>query len=227
MVREAFSRAAKRPEGLSGNDFLDAVLRERPDLRGKMAYFSEKGGYGHTVFIGDEVFKGPRYAGMVDGFDLEHQRLLQMEGKGLPIPKVTYVGKETVFYGMTKVHGIVLYDVFKSFSLDEKRVLAQDIVQFIVGMAYALPQKNGQFAMHGDLHDENVLVDPETRKLSAIVDFGLIKYGSKDGLASCIRFGQDDFEQMVAEEYARQSMALVESVRATAPVSRSESATAP
>src|SRR5690348_10798918 len=152
MIKEAFTRAASKPEGSSSIDFLEAILRERPDLQDKMAYFPEQGIWGHVVFIGNEVFKGPIAAKWIRAFDWECQVLQQSAGKGLPVPEVTYVGKEAVFFGMRRMPGVVLGEDFcDRLTQDEQRILAKDIVSFIMDMAQALPLRDGKFAGHGDL----------------------------------------------------------------------------
>src|ERR1035437_2321952 len=104
MIKEAFYRAGAKPEGPSGIDFLEAILRERPDLRGQQVYFPGQGQKAHTVIIGDEVFKGPKqlHGECRDDFDTECRVLKELEGSGLPIPRITTVGKDFLFFGMTK-----------------------------------------------------------------------------------------------------------------------------
>lgn len=186
---QAFSKAAAKRQRTSGNEFLDAILRERKDLRKKqkqgqlMAYYPQQGMAGHTIIIGNEVFKGPARAELVEKFDEEAHNLKDLEGKGLPIPRVTCVGKKSVFFGMTRMDGIELgYDIERSLTLAQQRLLAQDIADFIVGLADALPPQGKLFAMHWDLKGENILIDPETKRLKGIVDFGNIKYSEKENL---------------------------------------------
>ncbi|MBU6475338.1 MAG: phosphotransferase [Alphaproteobacteria bacterium] len=199
---EAFSRAAAKRDEPSGSDFLEAVLRERPDLKGQMAYFPEQGGCAHTVFIGDEVFKGPQ-GWLLCGsdhsyFDREHELLSQLEGHGLPVPKITCVGKEACFYGMTRMPGVMLSDVLALLGDAETRALAHDIVDCVVGIAEALPPKAGMFACHHDLHTNNIMVDPVTKKLTGIIDFGVFGYAPKEALKNFIYV---PFKSLVLAEY--------------------------
>ncbi len=98
-LMRAFCRAAAKPEGLSSNDFVEAILDECPDFQGKPVYVPEQGLFGHTVFIGDKVFKGPCVMGAGDekAHDEECGILQSLEGKGLPVPRVTCVGKRAFF----------------------------------------------------------------------------------------------------------------------------------
>ncbi len=186
----AFKRAAAKPEGPTGSDFFEAVLRERPDLKGQMAYFPTQGGCGYTIFIGDEVFKGPQgwalnFPGYKDPgkkFDKEHEVLEQLGKHGLPVPKLTCVGKETYFYGMTRVRGVALSQVVHKMTAEEKCTLSEEIVDFLINMAKAMPAQDGKYAVHRDLHANNILVDPVTKKLTAVIDFGSVKYSTKKDL---------------------------------------------
>ena len=193
---QAFSRAAAKPEGPSQVDLLEAILRERPDLHGEMVYFPGvsgskndgqknivpghfQGGNAYIIFIGNEVFKAASF-GSAEYFDKEWQTLCQMEGKGLPVPEVTCVGKEAVFFGMTRLPGVQLskdfLDVFKP---EEIELLAHDLGDFIAGMAKALPRdERDQPAVYFDLQPKNILIDPETRKMTGVVDFGIINHSS-------------------------------------------------
>src|SRR5437879_1845138 len=130
MIKQAFSRAAAKPEGSSGEDFLEAILHEREDLRKKIekgkltAAYPDEGRMAHTVIIGGEVFKGPKDESYVSYIDNECKRLQSLAGKGLPIPTVTHVGQETVFFAMTKAKGRRLGAGFEfAFSKEEQRLL--------------------------------------------------------------------------------------------------------
>jgi serine/threonine protein kinase len=212
-MMEAFYRAAAKPIGSSGNDFLAAILRERKDLWGKGAYFPPRGGWAHTVVIGDEVFKGPKRDTLyspdekIKKFDEEIEYLKSLQETGLPVPRITCEGKGAVFYGMTRVPGIVLgFNVDGRFNESEMRTLAKDIIGFVINMANAMPRnEKGEFIAHDDLHGENILIDPETKRLSGVIDFGLVKYCSRSAWTPHDRFSPD-FYRMLDEEFkARKS----------------------
>jgi len=183
MVREAFSRAAAKPEGISGIDFLEAILRERPDLRelverderegGLRPEFRDEGWCSHVIIIGNEVFKAPKNADFIRDFDKEPALLQEMKGKGLPVPEVTYIGKESVFFSMTKMPGDSLDTLIRKMSMHEMQRLAEDVVDFMIDMAKALKRPPGLFALQGDLKESNIFVDPVTKRLTGIIDFGM------------------------------------------------------
>ncbi len=199
-LMQAFKRAAAKPEGRMGSDFLEAVLRERPDLQGQRAYFPAQGECGHVVFIGDEVFKGPQDWMLFDykdqpvgDFDKEHETLSQLQGCGLPVPRVTCVGRQAYFYGMTRMPGVTLTEAFKTMTDKEKRDAAFDIADFMIGMAKALPPQDGMYACQEDLHGNNVLIDPKTKRLAAVIDFGVVSYASREDLARCVSWSPLEF----------------------------------
>lgn len=178
-----FAREAANDEGSSRNDLVDAILRERPDLKGEMVYIPEQGKEAHTIFIGDEVFKAPceskaHYpATLIHFMDQEVDILKRLEGKGLPVPRVTYEGKDAAFYGMTRLPGIPLgFDFEESLNGSQLRMLAQDIIDFVIKMAKAVPQDSIYgFLMNMDMHGGNILIDPETKRLCGVIDFGNVE----------------------------------------------------
>lgn len=209
--REAFSRAGTKPQGSSGIDFLDALLRERPDLQGETAYFPEQGQKAHTVIIGNEVFKGPRRADgeCRDDFETECTFLRALEGSGLPVPKITTLGKDFLFLGMTKVPGIMMPSVFShELTAAEETLLARDLIDFVVRMAQALPPQDGKFALHDDLWNANIMIDPETKRLAGVVDFGKVAYKTANQWAPMYDFEGSDFYDMMQREFERRKAEL-------------------
>jgi predicted Ser/Thr protein kinase len=188
MLRKAFARAAAKPDGTSDIDFLEAILREREDLREKIdkgeltAYFPDQGMWSHTVFIGDEVFKGPNTESLVYDFDAEAEILQELEGKGLPVPRVTCIGQQTVFFGMTRLPGVTFKSVMQKMTPQQLLDLADDVADFMISMALALPREAGLFATQGDQREPNILVDPLTKKFCGIIDFGLARNVKKEAL---------------------------------------------
>ncbi len=208
-LRHIFGRAAQAPIG-SGNKFLEAVMHERPDLKGQTAYFPEQGCFGYTVFIGNEVFKGPRSAGLAKSFDHEPDALQELEGKGLPVPQVTCRGKQAFFYGMTRLEGVTFESVQKKMSEAELQGLAEEVTDFMIDMAQKLPRKNGLYAMQGDLREPNILVDPVSKKLTGIIDFGMACNVTKDALKP--RFVTDEhFRALLNTALDRKKAALPDS----------------
>ena len=217
MVMEVFSRAAKRQGDLDEHGFAEAILRERPDLRGQRPFAPGQGAYGHVIFLGGEVFKGPQslrsktYAEVISGIDEEIAVLQLLRGRGLPVPEITCVGRESVFFGMTRLPGQTLGGDFERMYSDaEKRLLAQDIIGFVVDMANAAPLRDGAFLSHDDLSCRNILVDPRTRRLSGVIDFGMVRYCTtdmKDHKKGWIPRGGHEpaFMQMLDDEFALRS----------------------
>lgn len=178
---KAFNRAAEKPEASSTN-FVEAILDERPDLNGQPVYVPSQGQFGYTVFIGDEVFKGPNSPITAQVFDAEPAILQELAGKGLPVPEVTTTGRKTIFYGMTRLPGIPLESVERKLSTEALKSLAAEVADFMIGMALALPRRNGLLATQGDLREANILIDPDTKKLAGIIDFGLAHDVTKNDL---------------------------------------------
>ena len=188
---QAFARSAAKPEGTSSNDFLEAILREREDLREKInngemiAYVPQYGKGEHKVIIADknfehaEIFKGPRVAdNAFNRFFGEADWLEKLGGRGLPVPKVTCRGKESLFFGMEYLTDPLLDSVLDEMTQEQLQVLATDVVNFLIGMANSAPRDN-LFPHHRDLHERNVLVDKHTKRLVAVLDFGVYVDGGK------------------------------------------------
>ncbi len=72
---------------------------------------------------------------------------------------------------MTRMKGVPVQSVVR-LTEDHVRCLVKDIVDFSIHLAQSLPVKGETFYMHGDLHGGNVLIDPETKRLTGVIDFG-------------------------------------------------------
>ncbi len=271
MFREDFTRTAKKAEGMSDNAFIDAILEERPDLAGKMAYAPEQGVCAHTVFVGDEVFKTARSNDkwteerseyFMRGIEREHDILQRLNDRGMPVPELTYEGKSFPFFGMTRLSGQRLTpEGLKEMPVKEKESLAKEIAALCVGISSAIspeeaknlgvdvplpgisftPQSlqealanpdvrkalgdNAEFFtqkvreysdmhheryagrapsfMHADLSPGNILYDPQTKKLSGFIDFGVSRVAFPDeGLGVFCMTYPDYFSRMVLKEYS-------------------------
>lgn len=213
MFREAFNKAGAKAEGTGKTDFLQAVLQERPDLRDKPAFFPTQGQKGHVVIIGDEVFKGPnRPTGeSMDDYNTELATLQALAGSGITaaIPQITTEGKDFVLFGMSRVPGETMgYDYRTKLTTDEQKQLAKDLINFVVEMAHALPEKDGKFAMHADLYYNNIMIDPETKRLSGVIDFGIVKYTTAAGWKPMFDFEGAPFYDMLRDEFDRRKSEL-------------------
>lgn len=213
MFREAFNKAGGKAEGAGKTDFLQAVLLERPDLQGQPAFFPAQGQKGHVVIIGDEVFKAPNRASgeSMDDYKTELATLKALEGSGITaaVPKITTEGRDFLLFGMTRVPGVTMgYDYDSKLGKDEQRQLAKDIINFVIELAQALPQKNGKFAMHDDLYYNNIMIDPETRRLAGVIDFGIVKYKTADEWKPMFDFQGTPFYDMLRDEFDRRKSEL-------------------
>jgi hypothetical protein len=219
MIRQAFAKAGAKPEGASGIDFVEAVLRERPDLKDKTAVFPGQGQKGHTVIIGDEVFKGPRQSTgeCMDDFITECKTLKALEGKSLTaaVPAMTTEGKDFLFFGMTRVPGVMMGgDYGAKLTREEQLALAKDLVNFTIELAHALPVQNGKFAMHDDLYYNNIFIDPGTKRLSGVIDFGIVAYKTAAEWQPVSDFRGTEFGKMMQEEFNRRKADLPAEVAA-------------
>ncbi len=204
MIKEAFNRAGAKPEGPSGIDFLDAVVSERPDLKKEDFRFPSQGQKGYVAINGDEVFKAPRAlkGECRDDFETECEVMQQLADSGLPIPKITTLGKNFLFFSMTRTPGETMgYDFESTMTETEERQLAKDLIDFVVKMAHALPMKNGKFAIHDDLWQSNIFIDPETKRLSGVIDFGKVKYIKASEWKPMYDFDGTNFKKMLQVEY--------------------------
>lgn len=213
MFRGAFNKAGGKAERGGKKDFLEAVLHERPDLKERPVFFPSQGQKGHVVIIGDEVFKAPRQASgeSMDDYDTEFATLKALEGAGITaaIPRITTEGKDYLLFGMTRVPGVTMGSDYDSrLTRDEQRQLAKDLVNFVVEMAHALPEKNGRFAMHDDLYYSNILIDPETKRLAGVIDFGIVKYKTAREWKPMFDFEGTAFHAMLRKEFDRRKSEL-------------------
>jgi aminoglycoside phosphotransferase (APT) family kinase protein len=176
MNQEQFARAAHKAQQMDNDTFLEAILEERQDLkkkvkRGKLEPDVPGRGYSaYTVILGDEVFKTAQADGWRDvemkdlvlGIERERNLLQYLQGKGLPVPEVTYTGKNLLFYGMTKLPGELLtrYDV-EGLPADDKQALAKQLAGFCAGLANAVPQ-GAAHALGLDVSPAERRFDPES-----------------------------------------------------------------
>lgn len=204
-MREAF-RTATAKTGTGAVDFIDAVLSERPDLKGKRQIFPGQGQKGHVVIIEDEVFKAPRAASgeSMDDYVTENKVLRQLEGSRITtaIPRITTEGRDFIFFGMTRVPGVSMgSDYDSALTRDQQKQLARDLVNFIVEMAQALPPQGGKVAMHDDLYYNNIMIDPETKRLTGVIDFGLVKYKRPSEWKPMYDFKGSGFYDLMQNEF--------------------------
>ncbi len=279
MKDNEFNKASKLAKKMSREAFVKAILDERPDLKALVKSgqvtpkFPGMGNSAYTVIIGNEVFKtaqsegwaptGITSADLVLGIERERDLLGFLNDKDLMVPRLTHVGKNFLFFGMSMLGGDVLtrYDV-EAMQPDDKRKVAKQVAEFYVGLSQAVPvedakrmnldvspaewsfdpkqlyaefssnqrvreafgerydffkaaiegyigyheQKtadNGQYLMHCDMKDGNLLWNPATRDLTGVIDFGLSHLtGIESGFKKLCEKYPADFADMVMEEYS-------------------------
>lgn len=171
----AISPVTRKP--MDHIDLLEAVLRERPDLRGQPVVSSPQGSLSHVFFIGDEAFKGPEDTFSIPDIRKEVTLLHQLKDADLPIPRLTCVGRDAVFMGMTRMKGEPLYKHSRALSAGQWGRLMKSLADAILCMAKMLPKNDKEdFFLHSDLSPGNILVDPETKRLTGVIDFGFVDY---------------------------------------------------
>lgn len=252
--REAFNIAcrAPAPSNWSSAALIEAIKAERPDLKDATFYSPSYGRSSHTLFVGDEVFKGPTSSGDMSDFRKECRVMTSMKGQDLQAPELTTMGLKAPFYGMKRVQGVVLSEMIGQMNEPEKNTLARDIAKFAVAFGKVFEkdapensylQRNSVKAvqamdadmlrqifgndhewckkevtdfvariegcklmmMHTDLHAENILIDPVTKRMTAIIDFGMTQYRhpEMDGILVSRTF-DDSINNKVWAEYVRQ-----------------------
>lgn len=137
VLKNEFCRAAGYRQGTRRN-FLKAVLIERPDRQNQL-FTEKKGGFGDILLFGrKEAFKGADNLSVCPFLEQEHQVLRYLEPLNLPIPRVTHVGQEAHFFGMTYLPGrnLALRDLNDPASLKK---IARGVSRFAISLAAAFP----------------------------------------------------------------------------------------
>lgn len=168
VPRMAFAKAALKQAGQSSMALLDAIFHERPDLKGQMHFAPKHGGVAHTLIIGDEVFKGPKFETACSLLEQEYMPLQQLNSAGVAgVPAVTCVGKETFFFGMTRMKGVEVADLFSGLSATQVTSFAKDFAGFIADMAQAFPK---QVNLHSAVpHHDNIMGSFSTKLIADVL----------------------------------------------------------
>lgn len=250
--------SAKSPEAFSREALVQSIIAERADLAHRTFYVCTYGNTAHTVFAGDEVFKGIRYVQHAEKLQQEYGVINTLQGQGLPVPTLTHISVSGHFYGMTRLDGVTYESMKGSFMLADEIQLGKDIGRFASGLANAFPKADldagdlrkvsniemsvfeqdilkyymredfdlcrreiaafidratGQAKVmrDADFHDENVLVDPITKRLSGVIDFGAVQY---DHLASSGLCYEGSFPRTVQKAAWQEYASLQEGVDA-------------
>lgn len=74
--------------------------------------------------------------------------------------------------------------------------------------AYLRKSQERHIMIHGDLRPENIMVDPKTKKLTAVIDLGVAHYGLPEMDIFGMRLSHENsFIDLVARDYAYKSSA--------------------
>lgn len=212
---ETFNTVAKKWQDTPG--FLQAILEAWPELKSKYASQPEQGKRGRVLMIGDEVFKIPaRHREMmhpdegIEDFNTERNTLKAMEENGMDgVPRITREKEDILLLGMTRLSGRTLpYGFEKTPNQKQMETFSNDLIDFIVRLAHALPMRNGKFAVHKDLRHANILVDPKTLRLTGVVDFGQMGYATADKWAPHWHFQGTKYYDFLVEAFARRKKDL-------------------
>ncbi len=160
---------------MSNKAFLKAILEERPDLKEKVnsgevqPNFPGLGYSAYTVILGDEVFKtsqsetwpGVEVKDLILGIERERNLLGYLNGTGLPVPELTYVGKNFSFFGMKRLPGQVLmrHDI-QQMAPDDKLRLAKEVAAFCADLSNAVPMDDAK-EMGLDVSPAERMFNPE------------------------------------------------------------------
>ncbi len=192
MLKQIFNLKNTPPQiSKDLESFHKDVMHEVDGLEGKEVIIPNQGMMSNVIIIGDYVFKGPTNAGTVVYYDQDFQVLQHIAGKGLPSPEVTHIGEKSMFFGMKRIKGVPLYSL-PALKPEEEQDLAKSIADFVVRLARAVPPRNGQYLQNPDINGGNILINPETKRLEGIIDFGDAYYGPLSKLGSAIGMGIHD-----------------------------------
>lgn len=211
---------------------MERVLVERPDLRDEVFRAPRQGQNSVVVISANEVFKGARRPSQeTPAFYSECKKLDILSAAGLPVPRVTYKGCLSFFFGMTRIHGACAATMHSRMPAGSHEKLAHDIADFILGFddamekaaekkrirfsvglstltflpeselgealgssrvrhllgdrhAFCVQEMNNHvkstyeerplFYAHTDMNDNNIILHPETGRLSGMVDVATI-----------------------------------------------------
>jgi Ser/Thr protein kinase RdoA (MazF antagonist) len=221
ILRQEFKKAAESPNE-EIRDFINDVLTERQDLSEKDFYLPADGNTAYTLLTEKEVFKCAKDWDGNKAIKREYDLMQRLSAQGLPVPEVTYIGRENPFIGMTRMPGLPLKKIFSQMSAAEKKSFGAELGALKAQLQEKtripespfLPEnalewdwdfcgsitenlekpgikkilsKNGLlqetlndyaarllkrdvFLLHNDMHSANILIDPSTKKITALID---------------------------------------------------------
>lgn len=142
VARQFATAAAGAPSG--GNAALARVLAERPDLVGQPCVMPQAGLSALTFLFTDEVIKLPRTVAQQGDFQREHRILAHLHAAGLPVPAVTSVGSDGLFYSQQRLSGV--HCDRDAIECDPQRaeVTARDLANFMIAAAQAVSSDDAE-----------------------------------------------------------------------------------
>lgn len=169
---------------MSPEELRAAISREIPVLANAPCHVPAKGTRAHVLIFENAVFKGPRDDAQNPYIQQEYKILRHLAGRGLPVPQVTHVGKDAVFFGMTRLEGEVLTrGVFDNMSKEIRAQFTGDLAAFMTGLAAAFtPQEakemvryTGEYTFK-EMTLETALAAPAVQALLPEIESAIAEY---------------------------------------------------
>lgn len=191
MLTQVFNKAGEVVKD-GGFALDDAIARERPDLASRLEFMPEQGRLGFVMHCEDEVFKAPRRKDQVMFVQQECRILQHLEGKGLPVPVVTTVGKHAVFFGMLKIPGISLQRGWvETMTFTARDKLAADLTQFMVDFDRAFTPEDEKNVLRVHLK-----VTPSADKVLEVIKDPRVQSALGNNLQDCCRHVEKFLEDL-------------------------------
>jgi RIO-like serine/threonine protein kinase len=110
----------------------------------------------------------------------EVEKMSMISNLGIPVPKVvkSWSFEGINFIMMEKVKGRLLNDIWDSLSTPHKRVIVDQAVAMINKMRRE--NKEGLVIVHGDFQPLNIIIDENSHKIAAIIDWETCSYREEE-----------------------------------------------
>ena len=145
QLRVLFLTVAERRErATTSAGLIDSIRADRPDMTDAVFYCPLSGNSAYTLITEREVFKAPLEKDQHDDFHAEINILKFLEGKGLPVPAVTCTGEYPLYYGMTRLPGVVAGCVIATWTPEQQRDLGRQLAGFAKAFDAALDEEAGR-----------------------------------------------------------------------------------
>lgn len=210
LITKFYYAVTKRLQQEPSYDFVNEILEERPDLKGKNFHFPPQGTLSYTVIIEDEFFKKPtnHHNFLAPIFNKDAKNILKFKDADFDaLPKIKYISRDKSFYSTTRTAGVMLKDLLPQLTEKEEERLAEDIAKAIIVIAHNMPTNNrNHHIRHGDIKPENILIDPKSKRFTGLIDYGRMIYRPKDklgklGLLFKWHYGDSKLPEMINQKY--------------------------